>query len=312
MIGENFDFYSPSNINLKDLDPQLQASLSVMQKLDRPIYEHSVNVANLCTRVCQYMHCNNQFTIHCMLAGYIHDIGKIFIPKEILEKGDALTSSEFEIMKTHTTLGYEYCMKDLILRPYSDGPWYHHESLDGSGYPRGLKKNDIPYSAQIIRVCDEYDALVTKRHYTTHVNISETLQEMIKDVEPTQSLVALDQLRQHQKMGKISSKPLKALFKAVIDDTLYEISCVLNYVNYLQSQIKRLQTIEKYNSKRQTSKRPEQRDYYQTGMQMLLQPGETLENYRQIMLEYSDALVLRKKRIADLYKEIKIIKKLRF
>ena len=45
MIGENFDFYSPSNINLKDLDPQLQASLSVMQKLDRPIYEHSVNVA---------------------------------------------------------------------------------------------------------------------------------------------------------------------------------------------------------------------------------------------------------------------------
>ena len=171
MLIEKYDFYSPSNIKLKDLDNSLKSSLTVMNKLDDMTKQHSENVSNLVTRICQYMRCNSQFTIHCMIAAYIHDLGKIFIPKEILSKNGRLTPEEYEIMKTHTTLGYEYCMKDMNLRPYSDGPWYHHESLNGTGYPRGLRKNDIPYSAQIIRVADEYDALVTKRHYTTHINI---------------------------------------------------------------------------------------------------------------------------------------------
>ena len=311
MIKENYDFYSPSNISLKDVDSSLKDSLSVMYKLDEMTLKHSNNVSNLCTRVCEYMRCNNQFTIHCMIAGYIHDLGKMFIPKEILTKDGRLSPEEFEIMKTHTTLGYEYCMKDINLRPYSDGPWYHHESLNGSGYPRGLSKNDIPYSAQIIRVCDEYDALVTKRHYTTHVNISETLKILIKDAVPPKPIIALDQLKQNERLGKINPKPLRALFKAVIDDVLYEISCVMNYVEYLESQIKRLETIEKYNNKVQSAKKPEDKDYYLAGMKMLLQSGESLDNYKQVLSEYKNALEVRKKRIADLYHEIRIIKRLR-
>ena len=311
MIKENYDFYSPSNISLKDVDSSLKDSLSVMYKLDEMTLKHSNNVSNLCTRVCEYMRCNNQFTIHCMIAGYIHDLGKMFIPKEILTKDGRLSPEEFEIMKTHTTLGYEYCMKDVNLRPYSDGPWYHHEALNGSGYPRGLRKNDIPYSAQIIRVCDEYDALVTKRHYTTHVNISETLKILIKDAVPPKPIIALDQLKQNERLGKINPKPLRALFKAVIDDVLYEISCVMNYVEYLESQIKRLETIEKYSNKVQSAKKPEDKDYYLAGMKMLLQSGESLDNYKQVLNEYKNALDVRKKRIADLYHEIRIIKRLR-
>ena len=311
MIKENYDFYSPSNISLKDVDSSLKDSLSVMYKLDEMTLKHSNNVSNLCTRVCEYMRCNNQFTIHCMIAGYIHDLGKMFIPKEILAKDGRLSPEEFEIMKTHTTLGYEYCMKDINLRPYSDGPWYHHESLNGSGYPRGLRKDDIPYSAQIIRVCDEYDALVTKRHYTTHVNISETLKILIRDAVPPKPIIALDQLKQNERLGKINPKPLRALFKAVIDDVLYEISCVMNYVEYLESQIKRLETIEKYSNKVQSSKKPEDKDYYIAGMKMLLQSGESLDNYKQVLSEYKNALEVRKKRIADLYHEIRIIKRLR-
>lgn len=311
MVNEKFEFYSPSNVHLKDLDHSIKNSLTVMYKLDAMTLKHSENVSNLCTRVCQYMRCNNQFTIHCMVAGYIHDLGKMFIPDTILTKEGALTDEEYETIKTHTTLGYEYCMNDMALRPYSDGPWYHHESLNGTGYPRGLRKNDIPYSAQIIRVCDEYDALVTKRHYTTHVNISETLKQLIKDARPTKTLVALDNLRQNERLGKINPKPLVALFKAVIDDILYEISCVMNYVSYLKSQIKRLDTIEKYDEKRHSTKKPETMDYYASGMQMLLQNGETFENYKQIREEYKAALDIRKKRIDDLYKEIRIIKKLK-
>lgn len=311
MIKENYDFYSPCNLSLKDVDSGLKDSLSVMYKLDEMTLKHSNNVSNLCTRVCEYMRCNNQFTIHCMIAGYIHDLGKMFIPKEILSKDGRLSPEEFEIMKTHTTLGYEYCMKDINLRPYSDGPWYHHESLNGSGYPRGLRKDDIPYSAQIIRVCDEYDALVTKRHYTTHVNISETLKILIRDAVPPKPIIALDQLKQNERLGKINPKPLRALFKAVIDDVLYEISCVMNYVEYLESQIKRLETIEKYSNKVQSSKKPEDKDYYIAGMKMLLQSGESLDNYKQVLEEYKNALEVRKKRIADLYHEIRIIKRLR-
>lgn len=311
MITEKYDFYSPSNLSLKDVDNGLKDSLSVMNKLDAITLKHSNNVANLCTRVCEYMRCNNQFTIHCMIAGYIHDLGKIFIPKEILTKDERLTPEEFEIMKTHTTLGYEYCMKDINLRPYSDGPWYHHEALNGTGYPRGLRKDDIPYSAQIIRVCDEYDALVTKRHYTTHVNISETLKTLIRDAVPPEPIVALDQLKQNERLGKINPKPLKALFKAVIDDVLYEISCVMNYVDYLKTQIKRLETIEKYNNKVKNARKPEDKDYYLAGMKMLLQSGESLDNYNQVLAEYKNALEVRKKRISDLYHEIRIIKRLK-
>lgn len=311
MFIEKYDFYSPSNIKLKDLDSSLQSSLSVMSSLDSFTQLHCLNVSNLSTRICEYMHCNNQFTIHCMIAGYIHDVGKMFIPKEILNKDGKLTNEEYEIIKTHTTLGYELCMKDMNLRPYSDGPWYHHESLNGTGYPRGLKKNDIPYSAQIIRIADEYDALVTKKQYTTHVNISETLKDLIKDSQPPKSLVALDQLKQNEKLGKINPKPLKYLFKTVIDDILYEISSVMNYVNYLKEQKKRLQNVLKYESKMNNSNKASAKDYYLTGMKLLLQPGETIENYKEILSQYQNALVIRKQRIEDLYKEIKIIKKLK-
>ncbi len=311
MLDEKFDFYSPANIKIHDLDDSMKNSLAIMDNLDYFTQVHCDNVGNLSARICGFLHCNNQFTIHCLIAGYIHDLGKLFIPKEIVNKNGPLTEKEYDVIKTHTTLGYEYCMKDINLMPYSDGPWYHHESLNGTGYPRGLSKDDIPYSAQIIRVADEYDALVTKRQYTTHVNISETLKDLIKDAQPSSSMIALDQLKQNEKLGKINAKPLKALFKAVIDDTLYEISCVMNYVNYLQDNIKRLKTIEKYEKKMENVNKDSAKQYYLTGIRLLLQSGETIDNYKTILSQYEKALVLRNERINKLYKEIKIIKKLK-
>lgn len=311
MLDEKFDFYSPSNVKIHDLDPVMKDSLTVVDNLDYFTRRHSENVSNLSARICDFMHCNNQFTIHCLISGYLHDIGKLFIPKEIVNKDGPLTPEEYAIMKTHTTLGYEYCMKDINLRPYSDGPWYHHEALNGTGYPRGLRKIDIPFSAQIIRVADEYDAIVTKRQYKTHVNISETLKELIKDAQPTNNLVALDQLKQNESLGKINPKPLKALFKAVIDDILYEISGIMNYIAYLKDQEKRLETVQKYEHKMNSSNKDSTKEYYLTGIKLLLQSGETLENYHDILQQYRDALVVRNDRIDKLYKEIKIIKKLK-
>ena len=72
-------------------------------------------------------------------------------------------------MKTHALKGYEICMNDPLLKPYANGALYHHEALNGSGYPYGVTIKNIPLEGQIIRVADEYDAIVNKRQYKSHL-----------------------------------------------------------------------------------------------------------------------------------------------
>lgn len=308
MKNEKFDFYSPINLKSYNLDKTMRYQLDILGSLDHFTRKHSENVANLVCRICEYLHCSTKFTIYCTICAYLHDIGKIFIPLEILNKPDRLTDEEFEIMKTHTTKGYELCMKDLKLRPYAVGPLDHHEALNGSGYPNGITK--IPMEAQIIRVADEYDAIVTKRQYTTHVNISETLRDLIKDAQPDPKFVALDHLAQNSKVGKINKRVLRVLFKVVIDDILYEISCLYEYLDYLKENIKRLDLISKYDNKMQEAKTDKKKNYYREGMKMLFQVDENFNNYKQVFKDYQNALEIRTDRIDKLYKEIKIIKKL--
>lgn len=313
MKNYKIDFYSSTNLKSYNLDSMMKYELSMLDRMDVFTRKHSENVANLTCRICEYLHCSKAFTIHATICGYLHDIGKLFIPPEIVNKPGPLTEEEFEIMKKHTTLGYELCMKDLRLRPYAEGPLYHHEALNGTGYPQCLTKKDIPYVAQIIRVADEYDAIVTKRQYTTHINISETLKELIKDARPEYYMktVALDALKENYKVGKINAKALKALFKVVIDDTLYEVSSVIDYINYLNEQIKRLEEIEKYDIKAQKAKKESSQDYYREGMRLLFTDGENFDNYEQILSEYRKAVITRTNVRDNLFKEIKIIKKLR-
>ena len=313
MLTEKFDFYNSTSLKMYNLDQTMKYQLSILNNLDILTRRHSENVGNLCCRICQYLRLNKKFTVHATICGYLHDIGKMFIPKEIIEKPTSLSSEEYEIMKTHTTLGYNMCMDDLQLRPYAEGPLYHHEALNGTGYPSGLTKDEIPFVAKIVRVADEYDALVTKRHYTTHVHISETLKDLIKDANPDDyaKTIALEQLSENSQHGKISPRILKALFKVVIDDTLYEISCVVDYVDYLKDNIKRLQLIDSYNKKMELATKQKKKDYYREGMRMLLHEGEDFTNYTKILEEYKTALKVREERIDDLYAEIKIIKKLK-
>ncbi|NLC87243.1 MAG: HD domain-containing protein [Clostridiaceae bacterium] len=313
MTNEKIDFYSSTNLKSYNLDAIMKYQLSMLDRMDVFTRRHSENVANLVCRICEYLHCKKVFTIHATICGYLHDIGKLFIPPEVLNKPGSLTKEEYDIMKKHTTFGYEMCMKDLKLRPYADGALYHHEALNGSGYPQGLRKKDIPYVAQIIRVADEYDAIVTKRQYVTHINISETLKELIRDAVPAEYIktVALDALNENCRVGKINSKVLKSLFKVVIDDTLYEISCVMEYIDFLYEQIDRLEKIEKYDLKSQKAKKDKDKNYYREGMKMLFKHGETFENYQTVLDEYREAIILRQDVKEKLYKEIKIIKKLR-
>ena len=312
--NDQIDFYNPSTLKSYNLDQSMRYQLNMLDGLDVFTRKHCENVANLTCRICEYLHCKQSFTIYATICAYLHDIGKMFIPSEILQKPGKLTDEEYEIMKTHTTIGYNMCMKDLKLRPYSAGPKFHHEALNGSGYPEGLTKKDIPYVGQIIRVADEYDAIVSKRQYKTHTNISDTLKILIQNAQPDVSYiksVALDHLSGDYKLGKINPKVLKVLFKVVLDDINYEIACVQEYVSYLKEQIKRLEQMLKYYEKMQNATKEKEQNYYLEGIKALFDKGETLGNFTQVYEEYKIALENRQKIIDSLYSEIKIIKKLR-
>lgn len=294
-MKEKLDFYSKTSIKSYNLNESMRYQLGMLDSLDAFTRVHSENVANITCRLCEYMKLNTAFTIYCTMCAYLHDIGKIFIPPTILQKTSALTGEEFEIMKKHTTLGYKICMEDPKLRPYAAGTIYHHEALNGTGYPKGLSKKDIPLEGQIIRVADEFDAIVSKRQYKTHIGISETLKLLVND----------------EKAGKINKKALNCLFKVVIDDTNNEISMIFDYTKYLSSQIKRLEKINELNEKIQKANSENKKEYIRANMKYLFENGENLENYKSVMEEYKMAYKKRKEKMNELFKEIKEIKKLK-
>lgn len=313
MKNYTFDFYNAASLKAYNLNDTMRYQLAILDKMDPITKKHSENVANLVCRICEYLRYNWQATIHSTMNAYLHDVGKLAIPQEILNKPGKLTDEEYKIMKTHTIKGYEICMKDIKMRPYADAALYHHESLNGTGYPNGVTKKDIPYIAQIVRVADEYDAITTKRQYTTHINISETLKLLIKDAQPEEHLksVALDHLKTNEKLGKINARILKILFKVVVDDIIYEIACIQEYIKYLESEIKRLNTADKYWTKMNNAKKEKDKEYFSQGLEYILSVGETIDNFHQILEEYQKTLKLKEEAVDKLYDEIKIIKRLK-
>lgn len=311
-MKEEFDFYSKTAIKSYNLDEIMRYQLSMLDTLDPYTRLHSENVANITCRLCEYMHLDKNFTVFCTICAYLHDLGKLRIPSKILQKNGPLTDEEYEIMKTHTTLGYEMCMDDPKLRPYSSGAIHHHEALNGTGYPKGLFKKDIPLEGQIIRVADEFDAIVSKRQYKTHIGITDTLKLLIEETKAyIPKSVALKSMEENTKIGKLNPKVVRALFKVVIDDINYEIACIFEYTKYLDNQIKRLEKINEFNIKKETSKNEKKKELFETNMQAMFEKGEDSKNYKYILEEYRTAYLKRKEIIDNLYDEIKTIKKLR-
>ncbi len=314
MKKEIFDFYDRTSLKSYNLDKTMQDQLNALGSLDVFTRKHCENVAAITCRLCEYLHCSKGFTEYCTICAYLHDIGKIFIPAEVLQKPGKLTDEEYAIIKTHTTIGYEMCMKDLKLRPYAAGPYYHHEALNGTGYPQGLTKKDIPYEAQIIRVADEYDAIVSKRQYKSHIGISDTLKILIENSHPSKPIpqsAVLKEVTNNAKLGKNNPAIVKVLIKVVLDDIYYEISCTQDYIEYLKENIKRLENARKYYDKMLKSKSNDKKDYFREYVKVFLQENETVDNFLNIYQNYKDALVLRQNKIDTLYGEIKVIKKLK-
>ncbi|MHB1601714.1 MAG: HD-GYP domain-containing protein, partial [bacterium] len=139
--------------------------------------EHIERMSLYCMSIAKYLGYGYDFQMDILEASPMHDIGKISIPDYVLLKPGKLDADEFEIMKTHTTKGYEILgnSDSKIMKLGAEIALSHHERYDGSGYPKGLKEKDIPLSGRICIVSDIFDALTNKRVYKPAYYIEESL-----------------------------------------------------------------------------------------------------------------------------------------
>jgi putative two-component system response regulator len=161
-----------SLLKLKEFTDELETAESVLCTLGLSVESRDPYTEGHCERLAlhasalgRHLELDDESVVALRRGGFLHDLGKIAIPDEILKKGSNLTASEWEIMKQHPLIGENICQPLKSLRRVLPIIRNHHEHSDGSGYPDGLKKQDIPLLARVLQVADVYDALRTVRPY---------------------------------------------------------------------------------------------------------------------------------------------------
>ncbi len=152
------------------------------------------------------MEYNREFMETVQLSALLHDVGKIGIKDEILNKPAQLTVDEFEVMKTHVKIGATIVKPVKGLSHLEDGILYHHERFDGNGYPFGLKAYDIPLIGRIVNVADSYDTMTTARSYKTAMTPDEAFREILNCKETQFDPQLVDIFFRAYKKGKITKR----------------------------------------------------------------------------------------------------------
>jgi putative two-component system response regulator len=161
-----------SLLKLKEFTDELETAESVLCTLGRSVEARDPYTEGHCERLAKraealgrHVGLEEAQIVALRRGGYLHDLGKIAIPDEILKKGSNLTADEWKIMKQHPLTGENICKPLKSLRLVLPIIRFHHEHSDGTGYPDGLTKNEIPLLPRILQVVDVYDALRTARPY---------------------------------------------------------------------------------------------------------------------------------------------------
>ncbi|MDP4144768.1 MAG: diguanylate cyclase [Bacillota bacterium] len=141
--------------------------------------EHALRMVRLCERIGKKLKLSSAQLDELYLLAKLHDIGKIAISENILNKPGRLTEDEFCIMKTHTHVGYRIASSVPDLRHIAYQILCHHENYDGSGYPNGLKGDAIPLISRLIRIVDSYDVMTSERPYKEAMSSQEAVNELI-------------------------------------------------------------------------------------------------------------------------------------
>lgn len=146
-------------------DTTLEGWSRALDLRDRETRGHTLRVASLAVELARAMGVPEDQVVHLRRGALLHDIGKMAIPDEILHKPGPLTPEEMAVMRRHPQYAYELLWPIHYLRPALDIPYCHHERWDGTGYPRGLRGEEIPLPARIFAVVDVWDALSNPRPY---------------------------------------------------------------------------------------------------------------------------------------------------
>lgn len=183
----------------------LKALVKAIETRDPYTSGHSMRVAALARKIAEEMHFPMRRVDDVETAGLLHDIGKIEgVYAEILAKPAALSEEERRIIESHVTKGVEL-LQSLASYPKTilDGVRHHHERIDGSGYPDGLKAEGIPVIARILNVCDAIDAMLSDRPYRAALSVEQVHSELVKcagkhfDVEVVTAVIQSNILEQH-------------------------------------------------------------------------------------------------------------------
>ncbi|MEW5938432.1 MAG: HD domain-containing phosphohydrolase, partial [Chloroflexota bacterium] len=171
-----FEDLQQSNIELTlAYDATIEGWSRAMDLRDEETEGHTQRVTDLTMQLARAMGLSDREIVQFRRGALLHDIGKMGVPDQILLKPDKLTDEEWEIMRRHPQFAYDMLAPIPYLKPALDIPYCHHEKWDGSGYPRGLKGEQIPLAARLFAVVDVYDALTSDRPYRAAWSKEKTL-----------------------------------------------------------------------------------------------------------------------------------------
>lgn len=160
--------------------PEVNVLLHIMKLFSSEVYDHCNSVAKLSYEIVKDdVNFTEEEKEQVIIGALLHDIGKIWVPFNLTQSPRRLSDSEFNIVKTHTLIGYEI-LKGNFSDIVCNITLYHHEQPNGSGYTNGLPLAQIPKEALLVQVADVYDALISKRNYKSSYN-SETAIAIMKN-----------------------------------------------------------------------------------------------------------------------------------
>lgn len=173
------------NQSSKKYHKQLEELNDILKKQDQGTASHSIRVAQIAEALAKKMKLSQKEIEKIKLSGRLHDLGKIYIPEEILNKPGPLTDKEYKYMKKHPGIGRKIIEKFPEYQKEASLVRHHHEWFNGNGYPKGLSKYDIPLGSRIIALADAYDAMTSDRVYRKALSKEEALKR-IRDGQGTQ------------------------------------------------------------------------------------------------------------------------------
>ena len=169
--------------SLDEAESILFSLAQAVEARDECTGQHCVRLAQTSVQLGEALGLSRDDLLALYRGAYLHDIGKISVPDAILFKRGSLTEDEWKVMRLHPITGEEICCRMKSLAPVLPIIRHHHERLDGSGYPDGLKGEEVPLLARILQISDIYDALVTERPYKRALSSEEAIRTLEKEAQ---------------------------------------------------------------------------------------------------------------------------------